>query len=401
MRHSATTWILVRFAGVVRSPLVVDPKASIRRAARELGFALCGFAPMQPPPRADFVRQWLRDGNAGTMSYLGRGLKKRLDPARVLPAARSVITVGFPYRPARLPTIDWRAQLRGRIAAYAFGPDYHDVVLGKLERLADFVRDQGATATRAYVDTGPVLEREWASLGGVGWFGRNTTILHQQEGSWFFLGEIFTDLECEPEPIVADHCGTCRRCLDLCPTGALKDGYVMDARLCISYLTIEYRGVIPRELRHKIGNWIFGCDICQDVCPWNDTQPPNGGDELSPYLPDLMMLDTAAYERRFGASAMRRASRDCFARNVAVALGNTGNPAAVPSLAQALTHESSPLVRQHVAWALGEIDDRAARRALEAAWRNESEERVRTEIKASLDTSAPRATRESGDTTCP
>jgi epoxyqueuosine reductase len=375
-------------------------KGSIRREARQLGFTLCGFAPLQPPPHGEFVRAWLKDGNAGTMSYLGRGLKKRLDPSRVLPTARSVITVGFPYRPMRPPAIDWRAEMRGRIAAYAYGPDYHDIVLGKLEHLAATVRVWGASATRAYIDTGPILEREWANLGGLGWFGKNTTILHQHEGSWFFLGEIFTDIDFDPEPIVGDHCGTCRRCLDLCPTGALKDGYVMDARLCISYLTIEYRGVIPRDLRSKMGNWIFGCDVCQDVCPWNDTQATNDSRDLLPFLPDLLALDAAEYGHRFGASAVSRASRDCLVRNVAVALGNTANPAAVPPLIAALERDASPLVRAHVAWALGEIDDGAAQQALETAWRSEGEVTVRAEIKASLDTPAARTTRENGKRNC-
>ncbi|MBI1814086.1 MAG: tRNA epoxyqueuosine(34) reductase QueG [Deltaproteobacteria bacterium] len=375
-------------------------KAAIRRDARQLGFPLCGFAPLQPPPHGEFVRTWLKDGNAGNMSYLGRGLKKRLDPARVLPTARSVITVGFPYRPTRPAAIDWRAEMRGRIAAYAFGPDYHDIVRGKLEQLAASVRALGAAGTRTYIDTGPILEREWANLGGLGWFGKNTTILHQHEGSWFFLGEIFTDLEFDPEPIVADHCGTCRRCLDLCPTGALKDGYVMDARLCISYLTIEYRGVIPRELRSKMGEWIFGCDICQEVCPWNDTQRSHTAEELHPYLPDLLALDADTYQRRFAGSAVSRASRDCFVRNVAVALGNSRNPRAVSCLSTALDTDPSPLVRAHAAWALSQIDDAAARRALDRVWRSECEETVRAEIKASLDTPAARTTRESGTINC-
>jgi epoxyqueuosine reductase len=365
----------------------MDLKAVIRRAARRLGFALCGFAPLQPPAHADFVRSWVRDGHAGTMSYLGRGLAKRLDPALVLPGARGVVTVGYPYRPARPPAIDWRAELRGRIAAYAFGPDYHDVVLTKLERLAAEIRAHVAAATRAYVDTGPVLEREWASLGGLGWFGKNTTILHQQQGSWFFLGEIFTDCEFSPEPIVADHCGTCRRCLDLCPTRALKDGYLLDARLCISYLTIEYRGVIPRELRSKMGEWIFGCDICQEVCPWNEKngEEASTSDGLFPSLPDMLALDAQSYRRRFGASAVSRAKRDCFLRNVAVALGNTRNPRATPCLAEALRNDPAPLVRGHVAWALGQIDDPAARRALANAASREQDETVRSEIAAALE----------------
>jgi epoxyqueuosine reductase len=361
----------------------MDLKRRIRDQAQRLGFKLCGFTPLQSPPHGDFVRRWVAEGNAGTMSYIGRGLRKRLDPTRISPAARSVITVGLPYRPLRPPAVDWRAELRGRIAAYAYGPDYHDVVLAKLERLAGALRELGGTAAKAYVDTGPVLEREWAYLAGIGWFGKNTTILHRQEGSWFLLGEIFTDLELDPEPVVADHCGTCRRCLELCPTGALKDGYVLDARLCISYLTIEYRGVIPHELRPRMGEWIFGCDVCQDVCPWND----DNGDgqrlagDLYPYLPELLVLDAEGYRHRFGASAVSRAKRDCFVRNVAIVLGNTRSPRAVRHLAGSLEDDPSPLVRAHAAWALGQIDDAAARRALDRAWVGEVDDSVRAEIR--------------------
>jgi epoxyqueuosine reductase len=363
----------------------MDRKASIRRAARRLGFPLCGFAAAESPLHAEFVEAWLRDGKGGTMTYLNRGLAKRLDPRRVLPAVRSIVTVGYPYRPVPLPARDWRSELRGRIAAYAFGHDYHEIVLAKLERLAAALRGLGAQATRAYVDTGPVLEREWAHAGGVGWFGKNTTILHRQAGSWFFLGEVLTDLEFEPEPLVPDHCGTCRRCLDLCPTGALRDGYELDARLCISYLTIEYRGIIPPALRPQMREWIFGCDVCQDVCPWND-QPARDAraiDELFPFLPDLLALDAAAYRERFRDTAISRAKYECFLRNVAIVLGNTQNPRAVPALTQAVQHPS-PLVRAHAAWALGRIDDPTARRTLEQARRCEREETVRTEIGASL-----------------
>ena len=364
----------------------MDWKSRIRREAEQLGFVLCGFAPVQPPPHGAFVREWLRAGNGGTMTYLNRGLSKRLDPHLVLSSARSVITVGFPYRPVQPPAIDWRTELRGRIAAYAFGTDYHEVVLAKLEQLAAVICDASHSA-RAYVDTGPILEREWAHVGGVGWFGKNTTILHQQQGSWFFLGEILTDLEFEPEAIVPDHCGTCRRCLDLCPTGALKDGYEMDARLCISYLTIEYRGVIPPALRPRVGEWIFGCDVCQEVCPWNDktSRETHAAAELFPYLPDLLAFDAETYRRRYRDSAVSRAKYECLLRNVTVVLGNTKNPRAVPSLASALETHPSPLVRAHAAWALGQMDDSAACRALDRAWSHESDDTARAEIRSARD----------------
>jgi epoxyqueuosine reductase len=364
-------------------------KTAIRREAQALGFTLCGFAPVQPPPHGDFVRRWIADGNAGTMSYIGRGLKKRLDPNRLLPSLAGVVTVGYPYAPKRIPPVDWRNELRGRIAAYALGRDYHGVILEKLYALAAAIRNLGAAVARPYVDTGPVLEREWASLGGIGWFGKNTMLLHQREGSWFFLGEVLTDLEFDSEPIIQDHCGTCRRCLDLCPTGALQPGYRMDARLCISYLTIEYRGIIPPVLRPQMGEWIFGCDVCQEVCPWNDRGDEEevcSGDALDAhaFLPDLLDLNADGYERRFGDTAVSRARYDCFLRNVAIALGNTGNPRAVSSLARALACHPAVLVRVHAAWALGQIADANARRALEQAWTREDEEAVRRELHSVL-----------------
>lgn len=365
-------------------------KEQIRAAARLLGFQLCGFARAARAPHADFVRQWLADGNAAEMTYLQRGLARRLDPRRIVPVIRSVITVGYRYQPPPLPPIDWQRDLRGRIAAYAFDADYHLIVAEKLRTLAAQIQAlRPAALLRPYVDTGPTLDREWAALGGVGWFGRNTNVLHTDEGSYFFLGELLTDLEFEPDPPIADHCGTCRRCLDLCPTAALKPGYVLDARLCISYLTIEHRGAIPVALRSKIGNWIFGCDVCQEVCPWNDKvvreRGVSGTSALLPYLPDLARLNDQQFRNRFRRSAIRRAKRDGFVRNVMVALGNTQNPAAVGMLVEALLDDPSALVRAHAAWALGVIGGAQARRGLDAARRRDPDATVRVEIDAALE----------------
>jgi len=361
----------------------------IRATARRLGFAHCGFARIEPSPHAAFVRQWLADGNAAGMAYIERGLAKRLDPCVVMPAARSVISVGYRYLPPPLPPVDWQRELRGRIAAYAFGTDYHLIIEAKLRELAAALLDlrPGAMA-RHYVDTGPVLEREWAAAGGVGWFGKNTNILHTEDGSYFFLGELLTDLDLEPDAPVPDHCGTCTRCLDLCPTAALKPGYGLDARLCISYLTIEHRGAIPLALRSQLGNWIFGCDVCQEVCPWNEKLVRRRGapdaDALLPFLPDLLSLTADAFQRRFRGSAIRRAKRDGLVRNVAVALGNSGNPAAVAPLASALHSDPSPVVRGHAAWALGAIGGRAAAAALDVGRRIEADASVCAEIEAAL-----------------
>jgi epoxyqueuosine reductase len=368
---------------------VNDLQQRIRFEARRVGFQLCGFARLEPPPHGRFMERWLAEGNAAEMTYIARGLAKRLDPRLILPEARSVVTVGCRYLPPPLPPVDWQQELRGRIAAYALGTDYHLTMTRQLNELVAFVcRLYAGTLARAYVDSGPVLEREWAAGGGVGWFGKNTNILHTEEGSYFFLGEVLTNLDLDPDPVLADHCGTCTRCLDLCPTQALKPGYVLDARLCISYLTIEHRGSIPVELRAKLGNWIFGCDVCQEVCPWNEKLTRRHGtpdtDTLLPYLPDLLRLDDEGFRQRFRNTAIRRAKRDGFVRNVAVALGNTRNPAAVGALRAALRGDGSSLVRAHAAWALGAIGDRDAAQALEAVRRSEPDAAVRAEIERSL-----------------
>lgn len=364
-------------------------KDLIRAEANRLGFPRCGFAPVEAPPHADFVRSWLADGNAGEMPYIERGLAKRLDPRLISPSVRSVISLAYRYPPAPLPPVGWQQQLRGRIAAYALGADYHTTIGAKLRALADYIGKlrPGARA-RIYVDTGPVLEREWASQGGIGWFGKNTNLLHTHDGSCFFLGEILTDLEFDPDPLLRDHCGTCTRCLDRCPTGALRPGYGLDARLCISYLTIEHRGIVPAELRAHMGHWIFGCDICQEVCPWNERF--NRGHEapdnqvLLPYLPEILLLTEDAFRRRFHHTAMWRTRRVGLARNAAIALGNTANPAAVPVLREALRHDPAPLVRAHAAWALGAIGNASARQELESARATEADDSVRGEIDAAL-----------------
>jgi epoxyqueuosine reductase len=357
----------------------------IRREASRQGFSLCGFAPVRVPPHAEFVRGWLDAGNAAGMAYIEKGYRRRVDPRLILPEVRTIVTLAYPY--AAPPAADpaWRERLRGRVAAYAAGVDYHRTVLGALDRVAAAIRVRVAgSRVLTYVDTGAILEREWANLGGLGWFGKNTMLLHRLGGSWFFLGEILTDLVFEADPLVDDHCGTCRRCLDACPTGALADGYRLDARLCISYLTIEHRGPIPRELRARMGNWIFGCDVCQEVCPWNAHGGSSAAVELlQPHLPELLALDESAFAARFRHTALWRAKRDGLLRNVAVALGNTGNAEAVPPLARALGADPSPLVRGHAAWALGELGGAAARAALERA-RGDRDEWVRSEIESAL-----------------
>ncbi len=359
----------------------------IRARAAALGFTLCGFARLTTLPRAQFFADWLTQGYAGEMAYLTCGPERRLNPAIPFPQARSVICLGYPYAPPRLPAIDWRRELRGRIAAYAAGTDYHDIIKTKLLTLTRSLTDlHPALWARPYVDTGPLLEREWAYRSGLGWFGKNTMLLHKQAGSWFFLAEILVSLDLEDEGIPRAHCGKCTHCLTDCPTGALAEGYVLKAPLCISYLTIEHRGPIPHELRPKLGNWIFGCDVCQEVCPWNEKfgRPRDElVDELFPSLPALLALDDAGFRVRFGQSAIRRTKRGGLLRNVAVALGNSGSPEAITPLRAAL-HDPEPLVRGHAAWALGRFAESEARLALQQHLACEENVQVRAEVLAGL-----------------
>ena len=361
----------------------------VAKIAQEQGFILTGFAPLRSlTERREFFERWIAEGRAADMGWLAREPERRIDP-RILDARlRSVVSLAYPYSPPRPRELDWRAELRGRVAAYALGPDYHDVVLAKARVVADALAAALPGAiSRVYVDTGPVFEREWAIEARLGWLGRNTNLLNRYNGSYFFLAEILTDAEFEPsgEPY-REHCGTCRRCLDLCPTGALTDGYRLEPRLCISYLTIEHRGPIPLAMRPQLGNWIFGCDVCQEVCPWNDDHgraaPVNEG--LMPSLAELMALDDDGFRQRFARSAIRRTKRRGLLRNAAVVLGNSGNPAAIPILARALAGDSEPLVRSHAAWALGQLGGVESRQALEAARKREPETGVADEIAAAI-----------------
>jgi epoxyqueuosine reductase len=363
-------------------------RETLTRAAYEQGFVLVGFARLRPlDEREEFYRRWLAGGGHASMAYLAKEPELRFDPRRLDTRYRSIVSLGYPYAQRATPTVDWRTEMRGRIAAYALGRDYHDVVKRRARAVGNVIRQlRPGSVTRTYVDTGPVFERDWASQAGIGWFGKNTMMLNREQGSYFFLAEIFTDVEFEAttEPY-RDHCGSCRRCLDLCPTGALADGYVMRSELCISYQTIENRGAIPRELRSRLGNWIFGCDICNEVCPWNSALAANDEvDDLLPRLPELLALDEQQFGVRFTASAVKRAKRRGLLRNVAIALGNTRNPEAVAPLARSIQAESEPLIRSHAAWALGQIGGGAARGVLERALRDR-DTAVRREAAAALE----------------
>ncbi|MET0397135.1 MAG: tRNA epoxyqueuosine(34) reductase QueG [Longimicrobiaceae bacterium] len=343
--------------------------ARIRARALEMGFDDVGVAPVGPSAHGDVYERWLAAGMHGEMGYLARedAVAKRRDPAGLVPGARSAVVVALNYHPpedARAPSS--ADPSRAVFARYARGEDYHDMMKERLIALQEWIAAELVPVSgRAYVDTGAVLERELAQRAGLGWAGRNTMLIRPGRGSYCFLGAVLLDVELEPAaPFAADRCGRCARCVEACPTGALlgrgTDGApLMDARRCISYLTIEQRGPIPRELRPLIGNRVYGCDICQEVCPWNsfasDTSEPaflprDGVDGAS--LIELMGLTQEEFSRRFKGSAVKRTKRRGLLRNVAVALGNWGLPEAVPVLVEALS-DAEPLVRGHAAWALG------------------------------------------------
>jgi epoxyqueuosine reductase len=378
----------------------------IKTKARSLGFDLVGIAPATPGPHLPAYRDWLAGGYHGEMGYLARPdrLARLQDPTSILPGARSLISVGLNYFPGPLPAEIRNDPARGMISNYAWGADYHELMASRLEELAAFTwacaagagvngEAKGRVRQRVYVDTGPILERDCATAAGLGFYGKNCCLINPQIGSWLFLGEILSAIELACDTIPAHpSCGSCRRCLDACPTRALIAPYLLDSRRCISYLTIELRGAVPRELRPLLGNRVFGCDVCQEVCPWNarfarPTREAPSFEQAAPSLLDLMALDEPAFARRFRDSPVRRAKRRGLLRNVALALGNWGSAEAVPALARAL-RDPEPLLRGHAAWALGRIGSAAAGRALQQAWLTEENVEVREEIQTALDGAA-------------
>ena len=365
---------------------------TIIEIARELGFHRAAIVPIEPPRRHELYTSWLAAGHGGEMAYLSapEHVAVRSDLHSLLANARSLIVVALAYD--RTDPIPPSMLLRGRIARYARGEDYHLVMKDRLVALADRIsRQLGITvATRACVDSAPVLEREWAERGGLGFLAKNTMLIAPGIGSYVVLGELLVDAELPvtaPSDPPKPRCGACRSCLDACPTGAFVDAYVLDARRCISYLTIEHHGVIPRELRSQIGTWVFGCDVCQEVCPFNAGagEPPEP--RLSPRsvehaLPDLVALAAKGGNqlRQFvKRSALRRVPRDVLWRNVAIALGNTRSTDAIPALLS-LVGKPSPLVRGHAVWGLAQIGGPAAAAALDSLAATEPDRFVRDEL---------------------
>jgi len=371
-------------SSVIASAATLEQQLKAR--AYGLGFDLAGIATLVPADTTEQFDRWLARGYSGEMAYLARHAELRRDARRPEPGMRSAIVVGLNYGGTQPP---------GTVARYARGDDYHRVMWRRLDELGRWLSEETGGRTRAFVDTGPVLERDLARRAGLGWFGKNTNLINPRIGSFFFIGALFTDLVLQPDaPFEADRCGSCTRCLDACPTHAFVAPHELDATRCISYLTIELRGAVPESLREPMGELLYGCDICQDVCPWNvkfsrDPALPElapDPERISPDPATLLTLDQPAWKARYGATAMARARRRGLARNAAIALGNRGDPNTIPALARALRHDPEPLVRAHAAWALGRFTGHAdARGALEAAPQSERDPAVLGEIAAALE----------------
>jgi epoxyqueuosine reductase len=345
--------------------------SSIQRRALELGFDLCGIAAAADFPELRILREWLDRGYAGEMHYLQRSAERRADVRRILPSARSVIVTATFYNTDRPYSTEVTDAGRAEMSRYAWGDDYHDVIGGRLDELLAWMRDESGEAFEAkwYVDTGPVQERVYAQYAGLGWIGKNACLINPALGSWLFLSEIITSLSLEPDEPGFDRCGTCTLCLDACPTGALVEPHVLDSTRCISYLTIELNGAIPESRREAMGRHVYGCDICQEVCPWNarpavstraEWQPRAEFDR--PRLVDLWRASDDRLRAALGGSAMARAKVVGIRRNVAVTIGNSGDADLVAVLDEADgAHEAEssskrdPIVREHAEWAQGKL----------------------------------------------
>jgi epoxyqueuosine reductase len=360
----------------------------IKQEARRLGFDLVGVTTPVSPPHLDVYRRWLELGRHGEMGYLASetAIRRRSDPLEILPECQSILVTGMNYLPSEVG----KKKTSPHIAAYAFGEDYHDVMSARLDKLLSYIQQLvGAIPYRIYTDTGPLLEREFAQQSGLGWIGKNTCLIHPKMGSYFFLGEILLGLDLEVDtPFEKDHCGSCTRCIDACPTGCILPDRTLDARRCISYLTIELKTAIPHDLRPLIGDWIFGCDVCQQVCPWNlrfaqtSNEPafqPNAF--LSGRsIPSLLTLSHEDFRTHLRKSPLKRTKWTGILRNTAVVAGNRGGMEVVPLLENLLLDHPNSMVRSHAAWALGRIGGHETRNILEKAKQLEGEPAVMEEI---------------------
>ena len=361
-------------------PTNANPKDAIRARALELGFDAIGFAPARASGQSRTgLALYLAEGRHGDMNWMATTAHRRADPRAMWPGARSAIVVGLSYGPAHDPLEILSRQDKGAISAYAqTRRDYHDVVKKKLRQLARWMAETYGCEVKLFCDTAPVMEKPLAQQAGIGWQGKHSNLVSRDHGSWLFLGEVLTSMPLPPDQPEPDHCGTCRRCLDVCPTDAFPAPYRLDARRCIAYLTIEHQGHIPHEFRKAIGNRVFGCDDCLAVCPWNkfaqaarDTQMQARSELAAPALADLAALDDAAFRKLFAGSPVKRLGRNRLVRNVLIAMGNSGNASFCSHIRPHLA-DASPLVRAMAVWALAQLLDRPAFSTL-AAWHLESE----------------------------
>jgi epoxyqueuosine reductase len=368
----------------------------VKAEAHKLGFQFVGVTTPEPAASFPVYQEWIVADHHGEMGYLSaaRALQRRADPRQILPECQSILVLGMHYNPPKVKPSQENA-LQGRVAAYAWNEDYHQVFKPRLQTLVEFIEKETGESipNRWYTDTGPVLERDLAQRAGLGWVGKNGMLINPQTGSYFLLAEILLGIPLKVDsPFPTDHCGSCTRCIEACPTDCILPNRTLDARRCLSYLTIELKGEIPPELRPNLGNWVFGCDICQQVCPWNlrfatETQEPAFAPRDAVPMVDLVQelsLTPEAFIRKFKGSPVKRSKRRGYLRNVAVALGNSGDPAAIPVLTQALLEDPEPLVRGHAAWALGQIGGEEARAVLVKAKERETESAVLAEIEAAI-----------------
>lgn len=352
--------------GAFNGVMSLSLEARLKFEASARGFSLSGIAPATPADSFARFREWLSRGYHGEMDYLNKLSEERKHPHSVLESARSVMMVGLEYSPRGTRPVSGDTQ-PGRVARYARGQDYHRFVWDRLNDLCDWLMAAApGSFALGVADTAPLLERDFARRAGLGWIGKNTMLINKHRGSYFFLGALLTDLALEPdEPHTTDHCGTCTACLDACPTAAFPAPGVLDARKCVSYLTIELRSPIPEELRRGVGDWLFGCDVCQDVCPWNrkeagESVPFPADPSLATLDPvEILRLSDSQFRRRFRGTVFFRAKRGGLLRNAAVVLGNVGDESALPALENAL-HDDEVMIRDAAAWAIRRIRDRTA-----------------------------------------
>jgi len=379
----------------------------IKLEARRLGFQLVGVTTPDPPIHYEVFERWLEAGWHGEMDYLAsqRSRLRRANPRNILPECQAILMLGIPYpswvEAEQQVNQDALNIIPGRVATYAWGADYHNILAERLQELAASIETHLGKPIphHWYCDTGAILERDLGQRAGLGWVGKNTCLIHPHLGSYFFLAEILLGLDLDPDPPFApDYCGTCTRCIEACPTACIAPDHTLNASHCISYLTIELKGAIPIELRPKIGNWIFGCDICQQVCPWNQRHPKSFEDSFftplinttHPNLIQELCLSPKEFSQKFKNSAVTRAKRRGYLRNVAVALGNiaTADPDKAQLIEKILTQtmfrEEEPLVRGHIVWALSRINSDSAQQAIKQLAESETNAYVQTEIQKAL-----------------